>query len=89
MNTYRRSQSLDGLHAGVNAISGDFSLGAAGYLCCEGERVQAIRGIVVAGNFYQMLKEQVACIGDTQYWNWQKSSLMPSLRFSDMAVSGA
>ena len=78
---------LSGLHSGANAISGDFSFGASGFLCRDGVRQQALRGITVAGNFYKMLN-QISCIGDTQHWNWQKSSLMAPIRFAEMAVSG-
>lgn len=79
---------LSGLHAGANPISGDFSFGASGYLCRNGEKQQAIRGITVAGNFYQMLNA-IEAIGDTQHWNWQKGSLMPSIRFAQLTVSGS
>lgn len=78
---------LDGLHSGTNALTGDFSLGASGYLCRNGERVQVVRGITVAANFYELLK-RIAVIGDQAHWNWQRSSLMPALRFSDVAISG-
>jgi PmbA protein len=78
---------LSGLHSGANAISGDFSLGASGYLCRDGERLQAVRGITVAGNFYTMLND-IAAIGDTQHWNWSKSVLMPAIRFNALAISG-
>ncbi|MBU2862879.1 TldD/PmbA family protein [Reinekea forsetii] len=79
---------LSGTHSGANAISGDFSFGASGYLCNDGERLQPVRGITIAGNFYDMLK-RITCIGDTQHWNWQRSSLMASIRFADLAVSGS
>jgi PmbA protein len=84
---YVEITDLSGLHSGANAISGNFSFGASGYLCFDGERVQAIRGITVAGNFYEMLNK-IAGIGDTQTWNWQRSSFMPRIRFADVAVSG-
>lgn len=79
---------LSGLHAGANPISGDFSFGASGYLCRNGDKQQAIRGITVAGNFYKMLNA-IDAVGDTQYWNWQKGMLMPSIRFSQLTVSGS
>ena len=84
---YIEVTGLTGLHSGANAISGNFSFGASGYLCLDGERVRAIRGITVAGNFYEMLNK-IAGIGDTQTWNWQRSSFMPPIRFADVAVSG-
>jgi len=78
---------LTGLHSGANAISGDFSFGASGYLCQDGGRVQPVRGITVAGNFYEMLGK-VSLIGKDQYWNWEKSARMPHVRFADIAISG-
>ena len=79
---------LTGLHSGANALSGDFSFGASGFLCREGQAQQPVRGITVAGNFYQMLN-RLACIGDTPEWNWQRTALMAPLRFADLAVSGS
>ena len=78
---------LTGLHSGANPVSGEFSFGASGYLCRDGARVRAVRGVTVAGNFYELLK-RIAGIGDTQYWNWEKTALLPTVRFYDLAVSG-
>jgi len=60
---YIELTDLTGLHSGANPISGDFSFGASGYLCKDGERIQAIRGITVAGNFYEMLNK-ISMIGN-------------------------
>jgi len=84
---YIEVTSMAGLHSGANPISGDFSLGVSGFLCRDGQRVQPVRGITVAGNFYKMLN-QIQCIGDEQFWNWERSALMPSIRFADIAISG-
>ena len=84
---YLEITDLTGLHSGANAISGNFSFGAAGFLCKDGERIQPVRQITVAGNFFEMLK-QIRLIGDLQHWNWSRSCLMPSIRFSDVAISG-
>ena len=78
---------LSGLHSGANPISGQFSFGAAGYLCRDGERIQPVRNITVAGNFYDMLKK-VSAIGDELFWNLERSAFMPHIRFADVAVSG-
>ena len=78
---------LTGMHSGANAISGEFSFGASGYLCENGERLQSVRNVTVAGNFYQML-QNINMIGNRQHWNWQRSALMPSIRFADVAISG-
>jgi len=78
---------LTGLHSGANAISGDFSFGASGYLCKDAEKIQAVRGITVAGNFYHMLNN-IKAIGNIQKWNWAKSDLVVDIRFADLTVSG-
>ena len=51
---------LGGLHAGANAISGDFSLEAAGYLIENGEKTTPVKSFTVAGNFYDLLKNITA-----------------------------
>ena len=53
----------------------------------EGERIQPVRNITVAGNFYDMLKK-ISAIGDELYWDQYRGSLMPRIRFSDVAISG-
>ena len=78
---------LTGMHSGANAISGDFSFGASGFLYEDGQLRQPVRGVTVAANFYDMLNK-IALIGDKQFWNWEKSALMPHLRFTDLAISG-
>ena len=47
---------LSGLHAGVNAISGDFSLLCEGYLIEGGKKGRPVEQITVAGNFYDVIK---------------------------------
>ena len=84
---YLELTDLTGLHSGANPISGNFSFGASGYLCKDGERIQAVRGITVAGNFYEMLNK-ISMIGNQQHWNESRSALMPGIRFSDVAISG-
>ena len=47
---------VSGLHAGADAISGDFSLIAKGYTVKDGKKDRAVEQITVAGNFFQMLQ---------------------------------
>ena len=84
---YLEIVDLAGLHSGTNAVSGDFSLGAAGFVCADGERLRPVRNITVAGNFLDMLTRIVG-IGDVQHWNAGRSALMARIRFGDMAISG-
>ena len=49
--------SVQGLHSGANSISGDFSLGASGYLIKNGEIDRPVEQITISGNFMDMLKD--------------------------------
>lgn len=49
-------RELMGLHSGVNAVSGDFSLGTSADLIENGQRVRAVDGITIAGNFSKLLE---------------------------------
>ena len=49
--------SLGGLHAGANAISGDFSLQSSGFMIRDGKKAEYVKSFTVAGNFYDLLKD--------------------------------
>ena len=55
--------ALEGLHAGANAVSGDFSLQSAGFLIENGQKTTHVKAFTVAGNFYDMLKN-ITAVGD-------------------------
>lgn len=52
--------SLQGLHAGANAVSGDFSLQSAGFMIIDGKKAEYVKSFTVAGNFYDLLKNITA-----------------------------
>ena len=55
--------SVGGLHAGANAITGDFSLQSAGFLIEDGKKTAPVKSFTVAGNFFQLLK-QITAVAD-------------------------
>lgn len=55
--------SLGGLHAGANAISGDFSLQSSGFMIEDGKKTKAVKSFTVSGNFYSLLK-QITALSD-------------------------
>ena len=57
---------LGGLHAGANAISGDFSLQSSGFLVENGGKIDYIKSFTVAGNFYSLLKNITALANNCQ-----------------------
>ena len=52
--------TLGGMHAGANPISGDFSLQSSGFMVENGKKTAAVRAFTVSGNFFDMLKNIVA-----------------------------
>ena len=58
--------SLGGLHAGADAISGDFSLQSAGFMIRDGKKCEYVKSFTVAGNFYDLLKNITALANNCQ-----------------------
>lgn len=58
--------SLGGLHAGANPISGDFSLQSGGFMIENGRKTTPVKSFTVAGNFYDLLKNITALADNTQ-----------------------
>ncbi|NLI21389.1 MAG: TldD/PmbA family protein [Clostridiales bacterium] len=77
---------LEGMHAGADAVSGDFSLLAKGYTVKDGKRVRPVEQITVAGNFFEMLKAVRAVGDDLQFPSGGYGS--PSLDVGTLSVAG-
>lgn len=78
--------SFEGLHAGVNPISGDFSLKASGFLIQKGDISRAVTLIVASGNFFKLMKE-VEIIGNDLELGYRGIG-SPSIKFKGIAISG-
>lgn len=80
---------LEGLHAGVDSVSGDFSLKAAGFLVKDGVIVRPVSNITVAGNFITMMKDVVAVGSDLRFGLPQGGYFgSPSILISGLTVAG-
>ncbi|MDC0254454.1 TldD/PmbA family protein [Bacteriovoracales bacterium] len=84
---YLNIVSLQGLHSGADALSGDFSFGASGYLCENGIVGKGIKGITISGNFYQLLQE-ISLIGKDMKSNAYSTFFSPEIRFSNLNIAG-
>ena len=84
---YLNIVSLQGLHSGADALSGDFSFGASGYLCENGIVGKGIKGITISGNFYQLLHE-ISLIGKDMKSNAYNTFFSPEIRFSNLNIAG-
>ncbi|MBH46826.1 MAG: Zn-dependent protease [Halobacteriovorax sp.] len=84
---YLEIVSLQGLHSGVDVISGDFSFGGSGYLIENGTRSQAVRNITISGNFYELI-QNMGPIGKTIYTSSDCNFFAPAMRFENISVAG-
>jgi len=82
--------SLGGLHAGANPITGDFSLQSAGFLIEQGKKTVPVKSFTVAGNFYDLLKS-ITAVGS----NMELPSAMgmtafgsPSVLVAQLSIAG-
>jgi PmbA protein len=79
----------EGLHAGVDAVSGDFSLKAAGFLVENGALVRPVSNITVAGNFVSLMKDVIALGSDLRFGMPQGGYFgSPSILVSGLKVAG-
>ncbi|MBQ4321008.1 MAG: TldD/PmbA family protein [Oscillospiraceae bacterium] len=77
---------LEGLHAGLNPISGDFSLKAEGYRVEGGKRTVPVGQITVGGNFLTLLKSVEVVGSDLRFTFGGTGS--PSLLIPEIMVAG-
>lgn len=59
--------NLEGLHSGLNAVSGDFSLSASGYEIVDGEKIRPVNQITIAGNLFEVFKDIIAIGNDLKF----------------------
>lgn len=80
---------LQGMHAGADPVSGDFSLGAKGFLVEGGRRVKPVRNITVAGNFFALL-QAVEAVGSDLCFQLPGASTFgsPSVLVRSLSVAG-
>lgn len=80
---------LQGLHAGLNTVSGDFSLAALGYEIEGGKIKRPVEQITVAGNYFELLKN-IEEVGDDLKFGLPGEAYIgsPSLKIKKLAVSG-
>lgn len=80
---------LSGLHSGANAVSGDFSLAAEGFLIENGEIVRAVEQITVADNFYNVLLNIEEILSDFEFSIPSLASFgSASIIIKEMTISG-
>ncbi|MBR2524261.1 MAG: TldD/PmbA family protein [Clostridiales bacterium] len=80
---------VSGLHAGVNPISGDFSLLSEGFVIKAGKRGRPVEQITISGNFYDLLKNITAVGSDVVNVPGSRGEFFcPSITVKDMSIAG-
>ena len=79
-------QSVSGVHSGVNAVSGDFSVGAEGLLIRDGALAEPVRELTIASTIQRMLQHVVAVGSDLEWLPGSAAGV--TLAIDDMAMSG-
>ena len=74
-----------GLHAGINDVTGDFSLPVAGFKIENGRMTFPIRGVTIGGNLFGFLKS-VNKIGDDL--TWIQSTGCPTFSVENIRIGG-
>jgi PmbA protein len=79
-------QMVQGLHSGVNPISGDFSTGASGMMIRNGAVAEPVREFTIASTLQRMLLDIVAIGGDIDWLPSRAVGLTLVIR--DVTMSG-
>lgn len=80
-------QTVQGLHSGVNPVSGDFSTGAEGLLISEGLLGAPVKEFTIASTLQRMLHDVVEIGGDVAWLPMGAAGV--SLVIRDVTMSGA
>lgn len=77
---------VQGLHSGMNALSGDFSLQASGYRIEDGKITTPVNLITIAGNLFEVFKN-IEEVGSDLTLS-MGGTLAPSVVIKSLAISG-
>lgn len=79
-------QSIAGVHSGVNAVSGDFSVGAEGLMIRGGELAEPVREMTIASTIQRMLQHVVHIGSDLEWLPGRAAGL--TLAIEDVSLGG-
>ena len=79
--------SLAGLHAGADPISGDFSLQSSGFMIRDGKKAEYVKSFTVAGNFYELLKQITALASNLELPGMGRFGA-PSVLVEGLSIAG-
>jgi len=80
-------QSMTGLHSGVNAVSGDISVGVEGLMIRNGAFAEPVREVTIASTLQRMLLD-ITSVGADVEW-LPGGTGCPTMVIGDVALSGS
>lgn len=80
-------EGIQGLHAGLNPVSGDFSCSARGFAVEGGKKAGALRNFTVSGNFYDLIAD-IEATGSDLRDDLSDPFRSPSLALAALSISG-
>lgn len=80
---------LQGLHSGLNSLSGDFSLSCYGYMIEDGKKTRPVNQITVSGNFFDMINN-IEEIGADLRFGLPSGAYIgsPSIKIESLSIAG-
>ena len=82
--------ALNGLHAGANPVTGDFSISSEGFMIEDGVKGRPVKHFTISGNYYELLKK-IALVGsDMKLGNPRMGCCFgaPSVMVKEISVAG-
>ena len=80
---------MKGLHAGCDAVTGDFSIESAGFAIKDGKKAGPVKAFTIAGNFFDLLKNIEAVGSEVEAGTCGFSmSAAPAMMVRDISVAG-
>ena len=82
--------SVEGMHAGANPITGDFSISSEGFLIEDGAKGRPVKQFTISGNFYELLKK-IALVGSEMKLGTPRMGCCfgaPTIMVKDISVAG-
>ncbi|MCX7569014.1 TldD/PmbA family protein [Tumebacillus sp. DT12] len=80
---------LQGIHAGTNPVSGDFSLSCLGFLIEGGQVARPVNQITVSGNFFDLLQSVEELGNDLRFHAPGRGACgAPSIKIAALSIAG-
>lgn len=80
---------VEGTHAGANAVSGDFSLAAKGFVVEGGKIARPVEQVIVAGNYYELMKSVEEAATDVKMsFPMNFICYSPSILVKELSIAG-